>query len=458
MLPVENLDGEDVELEFFLVPGSGLLFLRNSLLHKAVVDEPDDLIEFTDAKGLRVVTPTYFDGVRTRLSVVTTRGDLLQQQQATRRSYLMSSTSRPSSNAESEKLAFKFHASSHLSARDLEEMCRRAGILSPQLAHYLTLAAQSCLSCLRTARPKPSKEISLLNVNREFHNSMQVDIFYLDGVDRRPILHAVDTRTRFSMARLCRNRDLELLASTLEREWVHVHGPPAEILGDQEFAQGYFQNMLRRHNIAFREQSARRHNTTGVVERGNGILKDFIKHLVLDIQCQVAGSATIVFTVPDIFCQATYFKNMLVGNKMLSAFEQCRGYQPSMCGLHRCFVTPERVAAHDEMVARRALSRACSKRNVNVLSCSKLSPGTETLFYFKDVVKMDVSRWQIGYIAVAGDNFATIRRNRDGRGRGLKLSRISSLFRRLLTCSDYLRLKILTRKYLTSFQVVSRYR
>jgi hypothetical protein len=44
------------------------------------------------------------------------------------------------------------------------------------------------------------------------------------------------------------------------------------------------------------------------------------------------------------------------------------------------------------------------------------------LFYFKDFVKKNVSRWQIGYIADAGDNFATIRRNRDGRGRGLKIA------------------------------------
>jgi hypothetical protein len=29
--------------------------------------------------------------------------------------------------------------------------------------------------------------------------------------------------------------------------------------------------------------------------------------------------------------------------------------------------------------------------------------------------------WQNGYIADAGDNFATIRRNRDERGRGLKI-------------------------------------
>jgi hypothetical protein len=104
MLPVENLEEEDVELEFFLVPGSRPLFPGNSLLHKAVVYGPDDLIESTDAKCLRVEVPTYFDGVRTRLPVVTIRGDLLQQQQATTRSYLMSYTSRPSSNAESEKL------------------------------------------------------------------------------------------------------------------------------------------------------------------------------------------------------------------------------------------------------------------------------------------------------------------------------------------------------------------
>jgi hypothetical protein len=100
------------------------------------------------------------------------------------------------------------------------------------------------------------------------------------------------------MARLCQKRDLELLASTFEREWVHVYGPPAEISGDQEFSQGYFQDILRRHSIAFRKQGARRENKTGVVERDNDILKDCIKPLVLDIQSQVAGSATIVFTVP----------------------------------------------------------------------------------------------------------------------------------------------------------------
>jgi hypothetical protein len=172
---------------------------------------------------------------------------------------------------------------------------------------------------LSTARPKPSKKISLSNVNREFNNSVQVEIFYLERVDRCPILHAVDTRTSFSVARLCQNRDLELLASTFEREWVYVHGPPGEVSGDQEFSQCYVQDMLRSYNISFREQYTRRHNKTGVVERGNGILKNFVKRRILDIQYQVAGSAAIVFTVPKNFSQATYFMNMLVGKKIISA-------------------------------------------------------------------------------------------------------------------------------------------
>jgi hypothetical protein len=80
----------------------------------------------------------------------------------------------------------------------------------------------------------------------------------------------------------------ELLVSTLEHEWVHVHGPPAEVSGYQEFAQGYFQDMQRRHNIAFREQIARRHNKMGVVKRGNGILKDL---------CSAARTNVVLRTV-----------------------------------------------------------------------------------------------------------------------------------------------------------------
>jgi hypothetical protein len=187
-------------------------------------------------------------------------------------------------------------------------MCRRAEILSPQLAQYLRLAAQSCHSCLRTSRPKPSNKIKFHSQTTENLLTPYRSIFSIWTVSTGDpsFMLWMDTRTSFSMARLCQNRDLELLESTFGREWVHVHEPSAEVSGDREFAQDYFQDMLRRHNIAFREQGARRHDKTGAYERGNGILKNFIKRLVLDIQSKVAGFEAIIFTVPEIVRQATY--------------------------------------------------------------------------------------------------------------------------------------------------------
>jgi hypothetical protein len=141
------------------------------------------------------------------------------------------------------------------------------------------------------------------------------------------------------------------------------------VSSDQDFVQGYFQDILRRHNIDIHEQGASRHNKTEGLDRSNYILKDLIKLLIPDIQSLVVGSADIVFTVPEIVSQSIYFKILQGANKMLSAFEQSRGYQPPLCGLHIFFFTPELVAVHDELAARRALARACSKRNFNVLSC-----------------------------------------------------------------------------------------
>jgi hypothetical protein len=75
-------------------------------------------------------------------------------------------------------------------------------------------------------------------------------------------------------------------------------------------------------------------------------MKDIMERLVLDIQFEVAGSATIVFTVSEIVSQATYFKNMLVSNKMLSAFEQCRGYTNHPCAAYTDASLPQKVLLH----------------------------------------------------------------------------------------------------------------
>jgi hypothetical protein len=149
---------------------------------------------------------------------------------------------------------------------------------------------------------------------------------------------------------------------------------------------------------------------------------------------------------------------MLVGSKKLSAFDQCRGHQPSLSGLHRFFATTERVAANEEMVAHRALSRACRKRNVNVLSCSELAPGTEFCY-----ISRILSIGRLGCKLVIFLKRTTVLQQSDEIGTAeatdwKSVSRISNLCRNLLPCRDYLILKILTQKYRTRIQGVPKYR
>jgi hypothetical protein len=283
---IENLAGTDAYVEFYMVPGSGPLLLGSFLLRCAVVDGPEGLIEFTADNGQHVVTPTYHDGVRTRLAVVPMRIDKIRQTEEARSTFLSTVPSPPSTRAQAERLASRLHSSSHLAVDDLEKMCRRAGVWSQQLSHYLKLAAASCESCLRTVRPQIARKISLSRVSREFNTHVQVDVFYMDFVDPRPVLHAIDTATGFFVTSLSQTKDLETLAKLFERDWIRVHGPPNEVSDDQEFAKSYFQRMLTRHAVVFKERPARRHNTSGIVERGNAIVKMFVKRLILDAEAQ----------------------------------------------------------------------------------------------------------------------------------------------------------------------------
>jgi hypothetical protein len=159
-MPIENLAGPDTYVKCYMVPGSGLLLLGNSLLHRTVADGPEVLIEFTADNGQLVVTPTYHDGVRKRLAVVPTRIDRIRQKEEARNTFLSTVPSPPSTRAQTELLASRLDSCSHLAVVDLEKMCRRSGVWSQQLSHYLKLAAASCESCLRTARPPVARNIS----------------------------------------------------------------------------------------------------------------------------------------------------------------------------------------------------------------------------------------------------------------------------------------------------------
>jgi hypothetical protein len=126
-------------------------------------------------------------------------------------------------------------------------------------------------------------------------------------------------------------KSLETLAKLFERDWIRIHGPPNEVSGDQEFVKSYFQRMLTRHAVVFKERPARRHNKSRIVERGNAIVKMFVNRLILDVEAQGSGPDTSSFAIAEILSEATYLKKYLIGQRGF-VFEQARGYQPSIVG------------------------------------------------------------------------------------------------------------------------------
>jgi hypothetical protein len=127
------------------------------------------------------------------------RIDGIRQTEEARSTFLSTIPSPSSTRAQAERLASRLHSYSHIAVDDLEKMCQRAGVWSQQLSHYLKLAAASCESCRRKARPQIARKISLSRFSRILYTHVQFDVFFMDLVDPFPVLHDVDTATGFSV-------------------------------------------------------------------------------------------------------------------------------------------------------------------------------------------------------------------------------------------------------------------
>jgi hypothetical protein len=239
-----------------------------------------------------------------------------------------------------------------------------------------------------TGRPHTIRKISTSNLSRTFNSDIQVDFFYVEELDPRPILHIRDTSTGFSACCVQASRDMYLTGCNIQLHWIYLHGPPSECSGDPEFDNAAFIQYLNHHDITYKARPARRHNKTGFVESGHSSIKLLARRLVLDSKSSTVHSRLPSF--PEIIAHATFLRNLLYGSRILSSFEQARGYQPSIAGLPVGFVTPDLRQAHAEQIARRTLSRLLKARHANLLDHSVLKPGT-AIYVFTKIGKR--TRW-----------------------------------------------------------------
>jgi hypothetical protein len=136
--------------------------------------------------------------------------------------------------------------------------------------------------------------------------------------------------------------------------WILQHGAPEQLSGDPAFNNAAMRAFCVKHDIAWSPRLPRRHNSISLVERRIGVIKQVLERLVVFNDSLTPGQRT---PHVELLQQANFLVNIYVGTGTLSSFQVSRGYEPSLLGMPPTVVTQDMLAAHQQLVAVRALSR-----------------------------------------------------------------------------------------------------
>ena len=345
-LPVSDLYGTELRIPFYVTHGDGVLLLGNNVMSKCDLLGSENILiippKLLSSSPKQIYLPVYTtSSLRSYLNVVPSRVQAVHSF-FTSSSHVVSqfspqknrSRSLPnlSKSAVAKRFAARLHKFTHMTAKDMTTLCSRAGVLNPVLRQALKTAPEKCVSCNHTGRPLPSRKISFSRVLLSFNDNVQVDYFFIKEFSNVPILHIVDTATGLSSAEIVSSRDKKLAASSIERCWFNVHGPPLSLAADPEFDSIAFRDFLHRYSCKFEGRPARRHNKMGIVERRNATVRLFVERLLHDVSTALQAPA-LMPNAQDILARAVFLSNLMYGSKSASSFELARGYTPSIHGL-----------------------------------------------------------------------------------------------------------------------------
>jgi hypothetical protein len=247
-------------------------------------------------------------------------------------------------------LAKRIHVSTHLPGADIRRLV--SATIAPKLLSAADEAvihsiSRACTVCQRTADPLPHPKVSLRKPLRDWNTKVVADLFYLPNqVGKSPILHVRDSATGYSATAIIPSRDLEVLFSFFKTTWVHRHGSPHSVSADPEFLP--MAPHLEAIGIRYLRAPARRHQTIGIAETRHRVLRRLMSRLPHIEHC---------FVIPpsERLSHATYLSNLLLGSRIVSAFEQARGYFPALLGLKSRLVSDAELDLHQDTALRRAV-------------------------------------------------------------------------------------------------------
>lgn len=401
-LPVQKVDGSTRSFLFHLLHGDDPLVIGDDVTKSATVDNINNLLSICEEDGSYSTFHTYHtegEG-RRRLSVLPPPLQYSTESLSRNLSSYFSLKAVHFAKLGPRRMAARLHDYSHATFEEMKRICGMAGILDHPLKLALEEKVASCDTCCRTGRPKNARTVSITHIGSSFNQSVQVDFFFpkIRG-QTRILLHMRDRATGYSEVEAVPTRDLLDATVSFDRTWISRHGAPISVSGDQEFNRQPFKDLLEKHSCAFEIRPSRRHNKVGSVERKNAILR-----LILERISKFSPELTVSSTI----ARSNFLSNLFSGSKLLSSFEQVRGYTPGICGLPNRTVPTDLIDAHKERMASRALHRLFSSKSPKLLTAKALPQGTKIYALLKS------GSWEPLVVSEALQHYIIARRNAKG--------------------------------------------
>ena len=279
------------------------------------------------------------------------------------------------------RFARKLHGWSHYPVAQMRRLVKNAGLLSPEVDSELLEVVANCDLCPMTGSNISSRglrRVSLSKVVDPCANKC-VEIDHVSHV----VAKTPTVREVLCLAMACQgtgfgetppvpSKSLPAAVSSFELVWVCRHGAPEILTSDPGLAGGVMDAFCTTHSITWQTRPPRRHNTIGVVERRNGVMRMVLERLVSGNDSLPSSARTEDGLLLE---RANFLANLYVGNSVLSSFELFRGYLPSLVGMPTRFVSDADVEAHVQLSATRALSRMLRSKNFNPYIRPALSVG-----------------------------------------------------------------------------------
>lgn len=148
-------------------------------------------------------------------------------------------------------------------------MLERNQLWSDNADEYIKQLITNCCEYRYTMLSHPPRKVSLCSINRSFN---QLVCVHHISIDEYCILHAMNTKTRFSVSVICNDTSMNIAMYVLQMGWLTPFWSPEFIRCDDDFNNSKFKDFFSAAGTNFEFIAPRQHQKN-VLESKHGILR-----------------------------------------------------------------------------------------------------------------------------------------------------------------------------------------